>query len=430
MPVSEQLNSEQIQILVVDDDPELCNLVRDILVDYQVDVVQDGSQVSAKFSGKEYHILISDLHMPGVGGLELLQTLKPHYPGLEMIMLTGGGSVEIAVQAMKHGAAEFLLKPVRVAELRAAVKRATERLRIGRENRLLRDLHEKRQFLEDLRERFVTLLSHELRTPLTTLRFVADELATDSVSEEDRQEILDAFNASVESLEMLADDMRWLAESPQAPLPLIDQSLNPPRMMQQLLRELSHRLGDRGEHLKYEGPDGFAWQGDPRRLRQIVTELLNNAVRASDSDGVIVISLGLDDRDLLIEVIDSGVGIPASKIPTIFEPFQTLNSIQTHHSTENRAFGNRLGVGLSIIRDVIDRMGGTIGIVSNSNEGCHVQVRLKENASGLQIHPQEEGIAEKSPQPRIPVAPSEPASTETPRTETGVADPMDEIINI
>ncbi len=238
MPTHDGLEQIRPRILVVDDDPDLCTLVRDILSEHDVHALQDGSQVAAELAGRTYHIMICDLHMPGFSGLELLEALRPHYPDLEILMLTGGGSVETAVEAMKLGASEFLLKPVRVAELRAAVHRAEKRLEIGRENRLLRDLYGKQKQLDELREDLVILFNHELRTPLTSLKFLETELeARRAELPESLSAYLDIFRSSVSSLEFLAEDLRWMGENRAAPLPLSDEELDPPGILRDLMKE-------------------------------------------------------------------------------------------------------------------------------------------------------------------------------------------------
>ncbi|MCP4548159.1 MAG: hybrid sensor histidine kinase/response regulator [bacterium] len=429
MQNSEFLKQTDTRILVVDDDPELCILLRDILSNYEVDVLHDGSQVSGQLAGQQYDILISDLHMPGLSGLELLQVLKPHYPDLEILLLTGGGSVETAVEAMKLGASEFLLKPVRVGELREAVKRARERMDQGRENRLLKQLYHKQKSLEDMRERFVTLIAHELSTPLTSLRFVASEFMEQCNQD---QTLVSIFQSSLDALEVLADDMRWLSEGTDAPIPLQDQLINPPELIKSLLQEMHNKIANRELNLVYEGNESWEWTGDPRRLRQIAGELISNSIRATPNGGTIRVGVVLEERDLILEVVDNGIGIPKDKVATIFEPFQTLAAVETHHSSEDEHLGGGLGVGLGIIRDVIKRMGGNIGVVSNIGEGCNIEVRLKENATQLQIEkatrafsemeaPEPPGIQEDKTQGTIPA--EEPA-------ECSETDPLNKVFSL
>ncbi len=373
-----------INILVVDDDPDLCQLLREILSEYEVDVLHDGHQVSAKLAGKDYQILISDLHMPSFTGLELLEVLKPHYPDLEILLLTGGGSVETAVEAMKLGAAEFLLKPVRVIELQAAIARAVKRLEIGRENRLLKDIHEKHESLVNLRESVVTLITHELRTPLTSLKFLKSEFMQKHEQLPDfMKPLLDIFGSSLNSLELLADDLNCLGEEHNKKLSLVETHFAPTQLLRETIAEVKHRLQDRNLTVDLENESEFEWTGDSRRVKQILTELINNAVRATPDGGTIRLGAYRDGTELMLEVVDSGVGIPKHQIPLVFEPFKALQPLETHHSSESAHLGGGLGIGLTIIKDIVSRMGGTIGIVSDAGQGCMVEVRIPEFASSI-----------------------------------------------
>ena len=370
-----------INILVVDDDPDLCQLLSEILSEYAVDVLHDGHQVSAKLAGKDYQILISDLHMPSFTGLDLLEVLKPHYPDLEILLLTGGGSVETAVEAMKLGAAEFLLKPVRVAELREAIHRAEKRLEIGRENRMLRDIHSKRESLIELRESLVTLITHELRTPLTSLMFLNSELTRlQHELPKSMVPLLDIFRTSLGSLQLLAEDLRCLGEDNGSALSILVAPFDPIDLMQRTLSNLERHLTNRELTFAMENEDRFTWTGDERRVEQILSELLSNSVRATPDGGSIRIGAYRDGQELILEVVDTGVGIPRSKIPIIFEPFQTLRPLGEHHSSESAYLSSGLGIGLSMVKNLVERLNGTIGVVSDEGQGCIVEVRLPEFA--------------------------------------------------
>jgi DNA-binding NtrC family response regulator len=145
MPMTEDWGA----ILVVDDDADMRELVRDMLKDRGHQVTTAGSGPEAlKFLGEEdYAAVLTDLRMKGMQGLELLSEIKRTYPDVGVILMTAFGSVETAVEAMKHGASDYLTKPVKKEELVRVVERAIRETALRREvGRLRREVHKEYSF--------------------------------------------------------------------------------------------------------------------------------------------------------------------------------------------------------------------------------------------------------------------------------------------
>lgn len=134
------LSREQGVVLVVDDDTDMRDLVRDILSDRGHRVVTAGSGPEAlkEFGQTEFDVVLTDLRMKGMQGLELLTEIKRAHPGSNVILMTAFGSVETAVEAMKHGAYDYLTKPVRSEELVPTIERAIREAVLRREVSQLR----------------------------------------------------------------------------------------------------------------------------------------------------------------------------------------------------------------------------------------------------------------------------------------------------
>ncbi|MEY4140524.1 MAG: hypothetical protein RLZZ371_2706, partial [Pseudomonadota bacterium] len=129
-----------VKILIVDDEEIVIRSCKRILGDgmYAVDSAQDGQEALRKVDETDYDLMILDIMMPGIDGLEVLQSVKERHPGVDVIMMTGLSEIQTAVKAMKLGALDYLSKPFDPDELKHVVDRALERRQLQQENRKLK----------------------------------------------------------------------------------------------------------------------------------------------------------------------------------------------------------------------------------------------------------------------------------------------------
>ncbi len=126
----------QIKILVVDDDPEICHLIEQILKreGYQVDVSFSGIEALQMIRSFNYHLLLTDLEMPGVDGLELARKAKKQDPEIRVIMVAGNTDIDTTVQSLRHGVDIYITKPFNIFELKNAVKQTLHTRQVVLEN--------------------------------------------------------------------------------------------------------------------------------------------------------------------------------------------------------------------------------------------------------------------------------------------------------
>jgi len=158
-------------ILVVDDEREMRELVRDVLTDrgHRVEVVSDGREALKLLADTEFNVVVTDLRMKGIQGLELLTEIKRTYPAVNVILMTAFGTIETAIEAMKHGATDYMVKPVKTDELVRVVERAVREAGLREEvERLRREVHREYSFHQILGK------SKPMRDVFDLIRRVAD----------------------------------------------------------------------------------------------------------------------------------------------------------------------------------------------------------------------------------------------------------------
>ncbi|GJL55482.1 MAG: acetoacetate metabolism regulatory protein AtoC [Nitrospirales bacterium] len=162
---------DENRVLIVDDDPDMRNVLRDILFDqsYHVEIAQDGQEALQRLDSEPYSIILTDLRMKGMDGLELLQHVTKKHPECNLIMMTAFGTVETAVEAMRQGAFDYLTKPIKTEELLVTVDKAMREALLRREVEQLR-LQVRREFSFDQ----ILGKSKPMREVFDLIRRVAD----------------------------------------------------------------------------------------------------------------------------------------------------------------------------------------------------------------------------------------------------------------
>ena len=158
--------ADKPKILIIDDDKTILDSCSQVLIQegYQIEMAEDGDTGLQNAKTEKPDLVLVDLKMPGKDGMEVLKELRTFDPNCVAIVITGYGTIESAVEAMKSGAFDFLPKPFTPDELRIIVRRGLERRQYIKETEKLRA--EK----ENLRKNFVSMTSHELRSPLAAVQ--------------------------------------------------------------------------------------------------------------------------------------------------------------------------------------------------------------------------------------------------------------------
>ncbi|AUN97918.1 HAMP domain-containing protein [Bacteriovorax stolpii] len=247
-----------------------------------------------------------------------------------------------------------------------------------------RDLELKRQIIKaelatKAKSNFVSTMSHEIRTPLNAIIGLT-ELTLDSELTGDQRDNLETAKLSADSLLSIINDILDFSKIEAGRLELETLDFDMIDVLQECERilSLSAKKKSIGLRLYFALEENYLFKGDPFRIKQILLNLINNAIKFTPEGGEVHVRLDIIDRNnsaalLRFEVQDTGIGIDKNKMENLFEAFS-----QEDQST-TRKFGGT-GLGLSISKRLIDLMGGMIGVDSEVNVGSTFwfQIRLKE----------------------------------------------------
>lgn len=225
--------------------------------------------------------------------------------------------------------------------------------------------------LERLRTEFVANVSHELKTPLTSIVGFVETLKEGAVEdEENRLKFLEIIDEQSHKLHRLIEDLLFLSrvESGQTELQL--QKVEFQNLLLPLLRTFEKSLSKRGIRVhKQIMPENFFLEADPKLLEQVMTNLIDNAIKYNKDGGEITIRAYAAHPNLYIEVRDTGIGIPEGDLPRIFERFYRVDKSRARESGGS-------GLGLAIVKHILERHGGTIYASSKPGEGSIFTMQL------------------------------------------------------
>jgi signal transduction histidine kinase len=233
-----------------------------------------------------------------------------------------------------------------------------------------RDLTEERA-VDQLKSDFVSTVSHELRTPLAAIYGAALTLQRDDVRLEESQRtgLLDVISSEADRLARIVNDILWASRLDSGKMGIAIESCDGVKLARQVLHALQ-ALAPSGVELAFDAPEALPpVAADPDKLRQVLTNLVDNAVKYSPEGGTVRLSLSHTGNRIRFRVDDEGLGIPASEQSRIFEKFFRLDPNLT------RGVGGT-GLGLYICRELVHRMHGRIWVASDGRRGSTFTVDL------------------------------------------------------
>ena len=377
-------------ILIVDDSPEDRESVRRYLkkdpdIDYSFIEEATGLGGLTACRVRQFDCLLLDYELPDLDGLRFLEELSggSDRSPVPLVMLTGRGGETVAVEALKRGAHDYLVKGRFSPEtLRKTVGDAIERVAIRREvdrQRLeLERLYEEAREADHRKDEFLAMLAHELRNPLApilnavlVMKLRADEPAVVA-------RMGQMVEQQVRHLSRMVDDLLDVSRITRGKIRLQSKMIDLGSVITLAVENARPMIEQRRQTLSLSLPAGpIRLEADPTRIEQVLVNLLSNASKYTDAGGSIALGLERSGDDLVLSVRDTGVGIAPEMLPKIFDLF-----IQADDSLERSQGG--LGIGLTLVRNLVELHGGRVLARSDGlGLGSEFSVHLRAEPSNV-----------------------------------------------
>jgi two-component system, sensor histidine kinase and response regulator len=354
-------------LIIVDDEVAHMRALCDTLgfEGYQVRGFHTPGDALQALSENQCDLLLTDLMMPEMDGIELFRAARSVDPDIAGVIMTGHGTIDTAVEALQIGALDYVLKPFRLNVILPVIARALEIRSLRIENAALQR-REREQALElaaayrDL-ESFSYSISHDLRSPLRAIRGMTDiylEEAGDTVTPSGHARLAQVVRGAERMDQMIEDLLRFCRLSRTAPnRHRIDLNAVARRVVKEL------QVADPQRHIDVRIDPLPDCQGDPGLIEQVMTNLLSNAFKFTKDRGDARVEIGTyrEQDEQVYFVRDNGAGFNMQYADKLFGVFQRLHSQDQFPGT---------GVGLSIVKRILERHGGRIWAESAPGQGA------------------------------------------------------------
>jgi signal transduction histidine kinase len=387
-----------VRILVVDDELGIREGCRRALTPrgFEVDVAENAPIGLRRLRQAPFDILLLDIMMPGMSGLEMLREVREIAPDLIVIIITGYATVELSVQAIQEGAHDFIAKPFTAELLLQVINRELERRDLRREAERARALQEEArelarakaelEKLEAIESRFMLTMVHILRAPVAVLQNSLQLIRKGYVPPEEQPGVLERAEQRAGELLTILDDLLLLAYLKEGVGLTKTAKVSAADMLAVALATLKGQADQQGVTVTVEVADHPHVSANPDHIKALWMHLLSNAIRytpplqagGEGGGGQVTVSLRADqERGLVIGAIsDTGIGVAADDIPRIFEEFYRTEEAKAMQETGT-------GLGLPIVQQVVEMYGGTIEVESVVGQGSTFRFTLPLASQGL-----------------------------------------------
>jgi signal transduction histidine kinase len=359
--MSDDKDIEPPKILIADDEQVIRDLFERFLSQegYRVSTAIDGQDALEKIKKENYAMLILDLKMPKISGMELLEQIREIKKDLIIIIITGYATVETAKEAIKQGCFDYITKPFNIEEVAIIIKRAFDIHRWEQEKKKLQEQLQIAERLASLAQMGAGVV-HEVNTVLTSIKLFLEMLKSKLPETKKEAKNISVILDEIERAEKMIARFFKFTKPEKAEFLKID--LN--KLIKHNLQFFEYRLKKNNIEVIAELNEKIIEVVcDSIQIEEVLSNLVCNSIDAMPKGGQLTISSKAEDKNAVIIVSDTGIGISQENIKRVFNPFFTTKPQGT-------------GLGLSIVYRIIEEHRGTIKITSEKGKGTSVRIEL------------------------------------------------------
>jgi len=367
-----------IRLLLVDDEADFRRAIARRLTKRGITPAEaaTGEECLRLLAEQPMDVVVLDVKMPGMNGIEVLGRIKEKYPETEVILLTGHATTPDGVAGIKSGAFDYLTKPIELEQLVSKIHQAHDKILRAAEKKREAAYRARMEQQMIATERLASLgtlatgVAHEINNPLAIIKesagwmrlILKNPQMTDIPRREDLEKAIGKIENAIERARRITHQLLGSVQRQEAAV----VEVHLPSLVAETLELLHREIANRNVSVQREiAPEAETIWSDPYQLRQVLINLLSNAVQASADGGRIDVRLQAHGEGVALEIADTGKGIPKENLNKIFEPFFST-----------KPPGEGTGLGLFVTRGIVEKLGGRITVESRLGAGARFRVVL------------------------------------------------------
>ena len=347
---------------------------------YTVETAESGAQGLQRLHADSYDLVLLDMMMPGISGMEMLERIAEIDPALVCVVITGYATVESAVQAIRKGAYDFIAKPFDSDTLLLTVNQGIEKHTLSLQAQRLAELETTAQdlarqkadleHLDRLKSTFTLTVAHELRAPVAAIQSYLRLILDGYISPEDQNKYLERAERRAQAQLELVNDLLDLARLQDPDIRVETETVCMATVLHEVLNAMAANADEKDIHVTFTVDTDSAWvEMNVRHARQLWTNLVSNAIKYTPEGGQVSVSLTARDGHLIGSVADTGIGIAKDEIALAFEEFYRSKAAKAYTRMGT-------GLGLPIVKRILDTYGGAIDVESELDKGSTFTFQL------------------------------------------------------
>ncbi|GAK55657.1 response regulator receiver sensor signal transduction histidine kinase [Candidatus Vecturithrix granuli] len=370
-------------ILIVDDESDTINVLLDALAQahFTTYVALDGESALQQLAETALapDLILLDVMMPGIDGFETCRRLKANAAtrDIPVLFMTALTDMVNKINGFAVGGVDYITKPFQIEEVLARVQ---AHLTIRRQQREIEAQREQLRELNAHKDKFFSILAHDLKNPVMGFLSMEHILENfDDLAPEQRVAVTTQFRDSARNLFALIENLMTWSQMQQDMLVCYPQEVPFMAFVDRNFKLLTPTAAQKQLQLQHRIQDDLLVIGDVMMIDTVVRNLLTNAIKFTRPGGVITMSASCDARLATVAVTDTGIGIPAEKLPDLFR-------IDVKYQRDGTADEKGTGLGLILCKEFVERNGGKIWVESEVGRGTTFYFTLPARLAAEQAH--------------------------------------------